>query len=98
VNFVTIVGTQPLFIKIAAVSRALCTRYREFLRTRAALRLSGQKPPLTASICPQPDVNLEVGSGSHKSYPPLYGDGAAAEKCVDLIGLKSEPMALAGKA
>ena len=32
--------------------------------------------------------------------PPLYGDGAAAEKCVDLIGvgLKSELLALAGKA
>jgi UDP-GlcNAc3NAcA epimerase len=30
--------------------------------------------------------------------PPLYGDGAAAEKCVDLIGLHSEPVALAGKA
>ncbi len=33
-----------------------------------------------------------------KLHPPLYGDGAAADKCVDLIGLKSEPMALAGKA
>lgn len=32
------------------------------------------------------------------SRPALYGDGTAAEKCVDLIGLKSEPMALAGKA
>lgn len=29
--------------------------------------------------------------------PRLYGNGTAAEKCVDLIGLKSEPMALAGK-
>ena len=33
-----------------------------------------------------------------KSHPPLYGDGSAAEKCVDLIGLKSEPMTLVGKA
>jgi len=33
-----------------------------------------------------------------KSRPTLYGDGAATEKCVDLIGLKSEPMALVGKA
>ena len=30
--------------------------------------------------------------------PLLYGDGAAAEKCVDLIGLKSEPLVLAGRA
>jgi UDP-N-acetylglucosamine 2-epimerase len=30
--------------------------------------------------------------------PSLYGDGTAAEKCVDLIGFKSEPMALVGKA
>jgi UDP-GlcNAc3NAcA epimerase len=29
--------------------------------------------------------------------PLLYGDGTAAEKCVDLIGLKSEPMALVGR-
>jgi UDP-GlcNAc3NAcA epimerase len=54
--------------------------------------------------------NVLVGSNpdriSHtvKSYlppdhrPPLYGDGTAAEKCVDLIGLKSEPMALVGEA
>ena len=33
-----------------------------------------------------------------KSHPILYGDGAAAEKCVDLIGLKTEPMTLVGKA
>ena len=33
-----------------------------------------------------------------RAHPPLYGDGAAAEKCVDLIGLKSEPVALAGRA
>ena len=32
------------------------------------------------------------------SRPLLYGNGTAAEKCVDLIGLKSEPMALAGRA
>jgi UDP-GlcNAc3NAcA epimerase len=54
--------------------------------------------------------NVLVGSNpdriSHtvKSYfppndrPLLYGDGTAAEKCVDLIGLKSEPMALVGEA
>ncbi len=30
--------------------------------------------------------------------PLLYGDGTAADKCVDLIGLKSEPMALVGRA
>jgi UDP-N-acetylglucosamine 2-epimerase len=33
-----------------------------------------------------------------KLHPALYGDGAAAEKCVDLIGLKSERMTLVGKA
>jgi UDP-GlcNAc3NAcA epimerase len=33
-----------------------------------------------------------------RARPLLYGDGTAAEKCVDLIGLKSEPLALAGKA
>ena len=33
-----------------------------------------------------------------KCHPPLYGDGAAAEKCVELIGLKSELMTLVGKA
>jgi UDP-N-acetylglucosamine 2-epimerase len=32
-----------------------------------------------------------------KSHPPLYGDGLAAEMCVDLIGFKSEPMTLVGK-
>jgi len=31
-------------------------------------------------------------------HPTLYGDGTAAEKCVDLIGLNSEPMALAVRA
>lgn len=30
--------------------------------------------------------------------PPLYGDGKAADKCVELIGPKSEPLARAGKA
>ena len=33
-----------------------------------------------------------------KSHPLLYGDGTAAEKCVDLIGFKSERMTLVGKA
>jgi UDP-GlcNAc3NAcA epimerase len=48
--------------------------------------------------------NPERISDTVKSYvppqsrPPLYGDGTAAEKCVDLIGLKSEPMALVGRA
>ena len=31
-------------------------------------------------------------------HPALYGNGTAAEKCVELIGLKSEPLALAGRA
>ena len=54
--------------------------------------------------------NVLVGSDSEriarsvKSFIPpdarpiLYGDGTAAKKCVDLIGLKSEPMALVGRA
>lgn len=33
-----------------------------------------------------------------KSQPALYGNGSAAEKCVDLIGMKTEPMTLVGKA
>lgn len=33
-----------------------------------------------------------------ETRPFLYGDGTAAEKCVDLIGLKSEPVALVGRA
>ena len=33
-----------------------------------------------------------------KSHPALYGDGTAAEKCVDLIGLMSEQKTLVGKA
>ena len=33
-----------------------------------------------------------------ETRPLLYGDGTAAQKCVDLIALKSEPVALAGRA
>jgi len=33
-----------------------------------------------------------------KARPLLYGDGTAADQCVDLIELKSEPVALAGRA
>ena len=32
------------------------------------------------------------------SHPVLYGDGAAAAKCVDLLGIGPEPMALAERA
>jgi UDP-GlcNAc3NAcA epimerase len=51
-------------------------------------------------VGPDPEMIVRtVGSFTPpKSHPPLYGDGTAADKCVDLIGLKSEPMALAGKA
>lgn len=44
-------------------------------------------------------ISLAVQSFvASNTRPALYGDGTAADTCVDLIGLKSKPMALDGRA
>ena len=65
-KIVSIVGARPEFIQAAPVSRALRRQHREILihtgqhydyrMSRVFFELLG---------LPEPDVNLEVGSGSH---------------------------------
>jgi len=66
VRVVTVVGARPQFVKAAPVSRALRERHIEILVH------TGQHydPAMSAAFfrdleIPEPDVNLDVGSGSH---------------------------------
>lgn len=63
---VTIVGARPQFIKAAAVSRVLRQRHQELLLHTGQhydYKMSGVF--FDGLEMPAPDVNLEVGSGSH---------------------------------
>ena len=63
---VTIVGARPQFIKAAAMSRVLRQRHREILLHTGQhydYKMSGVF--FDGLEMPAPDVNLEVGSGSH---------------------------------
>jgi len=66
VKIVTIVGARPQFIKAAAMSRVLRQRHQEVLLHTGQhydYKMSGIF--FEGLEMPAPDVNLEVGSGSH---------------------------------
>jgi UDP-GlcNAc3NAcA epimerase len=66
VKIVTIVGARPQFIKIAAVSRKLRQQHQEILvHTGQHYDYEMSGVFFDGLDLPRPDVNLEVGSGSH---------------------------------
>jgi UDP-GlcNAc3NAcA epimerase len=65
-KIVTIVGARPQFVKAAAVSRVLRNRHREVLvHTGQHYDYAMSGVFFDGLNLPQPDQNLEVGSGSH---------------------------------
>jgi len=65
-KIVTVVGARPQFIKAAAVSRVLRTRHREILvHTGQHYDYEMSGIFFDGLDLPKPDINLEVGSGSH---------------------------------
>jgi len=66
VKVLTVVGARPQFIKAAAVSREIRKRHREFLvHTGQHYDYEMSGVFFDGLQLPRPDVNLEVGSGSH---------------------------------
>lgn len=65
-NILTIVGARPQFIKAAPVSQALRARHREVLVHTGQHYDAGMSDIFFAELdIPQPDINLDIGSGSH---------------------------------
>jgi UDP-GlcNAc3NAcA epimerase len=69
-KFLTIIGARPQIIKSAAISRAIRTRYAD--QVREVIVHTGQHYDRQMSAVffeelqiPQPDYNLQVGSGKH---------------------------------
>ncbi len=67
-KIVSIVGARPQFIKAAAVSRALRARHQEVLvHTGQHYNYEMSGIFFDGLDLPKPDINLNVGSGSHGS-------------------------------
>jgi len=66
-KILTVVGARPQFIKAAPVSKALCVAgHTEFLVHTGQHYDYGMSQVFFDELCiPQPDVNLEIGSGAH---------------------------------
>jgi UDP-N-acetylglucosamine 2-epimerase len=65
-HIVTVVGARPQFVKAAAVSRLLRTRHRETLVHTGQHYDQGMSQVFFDELgLPAPDINLQVGSGSH---------------------------------
>jgi UDP-N-acetylglucosamine 2-epimerase len=63
---VTVVGARPQFIKVAPVSRALRREHREILVHTVQHYVDAMPATFLRELgIPEPDHNLEVGSGSH---------------------------------
>src|SRR4051812_39242116 len=73
---VSVVGARPQFVKAAVLSRALRARHEELL-----LHTGQHYDDLMSDVffrelgLPAPDVNLEVGSGSHGSQTARILEG-----------------------
>jgi UDP-N-acetylglucosamine 2-epimerase len=65
-RIVTVVGARPQFIKVAPVSRALRREHREILVHTGQHYDDAMSATFFRELdLPEPDYNLEVGSGSH---------------------------------
>lgn len=66
VDVVTVVGARPQFIKCAPVSRALREKFSEFIiHTGQHYDQEMSEVFFRELGIPQPDINLQVGSGNH---------------------------------